>query len=741
MRISLLLCIIALAIFSSSCRSVRKVESGQQALWENELRIDGKKSKNRQGLAVIRQNPAPRKIFGYKPEILDTLLSIRSTQQLQQFAINEGYFNASASYEVVDVGRKKAKVVYRIDAGNRYFISGLEYRFESAQLERVESASRGNRRVEVGKPFRLTDLEEERERITALFRNEGYFGFPKDLIRIAADTIGRRNTVFLTVFVSNPRERVGDSLVMREPVVNRIEKIVINPDLRVRGRSSDTIVDKGYHVVYGSKDSVWIAPRVLTDVLEFTVGQRYREQRIKNTYQHINRLRMFSSTEINFSPMPGDTTGQLMVANVSMIPLPRRSFTFQVEALNTAAQLGTNANITWINRNVFGGGENLNVRLRGGIESQAIGELATDQFFNTFELSLEASIIFPRFLLPFPTRGFLPKRMQPRSRVSVSAGRQSRVEFDRILYRASLGYLWQEDLNKSHTFDLVDLNVVQISQLRDDFLENLNFLFGFRNTFISSTRYTYIFNNQLTSKKPVRYFFRGMVEVAGNFLSGLDAVLDFPEDSLGAGNILGIGYAQYFKLEADFRQLWNITPKQALVWRAFGGYTRAYGNSIDPVFGFQPPFEMRYFAGGSNDIRAFLPYRLGPGNNPRASELFNTAPIKLLSSVEYRFPIQNSFRGALFLDAGNIFYENLRMPNGGRVADDLPEFVLRWETFLSAMALGGGVGLRYDFGFFVVRLDAAYPLYDPSQAANDRWVSSGFRFSRIVWNVALGYPF
>lgn len=741
MRISFFLCIILLVIISSSCRSVRKVEGGQQALWENELRIDGKKSKNRSALAVIRQDPAPRKIFGYKPEILDTLLSIRSAQQLQQFAINEGYFNATASYEVLRLGKKKAKVVYHIDAGNRYFISGLEYRFESAQLEAVERASRGNRRVEVGQPFRLVNLEEERDRITSLFRNQGYFGFPKDLIRIAADTIGRRNSVFLSVFVNNPRERMGDSMVVREPVVNRIAKIIINPDLRVRGGDNDTLFENGYHIIYGSKDSVWIAPRVLTDVLEFTVGQRYREQRIKNTYQHINRLRMFSSTEINFSPMPGDTTGRLMVANVSMIPLPRRSFTFQIEALNTAAQLGTNANITWVNRNVFGGGENLNVRLRGGIESQAIGELATDQFFNTFELSLEASLIFPRFLLPFSTRGILPKRMQPRSRISVSAGRQSRVEFDRILYRASLGYLWQEDLNKNHSVDLIDLNVVQISQLQDAFLQNLNFLFGFRNTFISSTRYTYTFNNQLTSRKPVRYFFRGMVEVAGNVLSGIDAALGFPEDSLGAGNLLGIGYAQYFKLEADFRQLWNISPKQAFLWRAFGGYTRAYGNSVDPVFGFQPPFEMRYFAGGSNDIRAYLPYRLGPGNNPRASAFFNTAPIKLLSSVEYRFPIQNSIRGALFLDAGNIFYENLRIPGGGRVADNEPDFVLRWENFFSAMALGGGIGLRYDFGFFVVRLDAAYPLYDPMQVANERWLSNDFRFSRIVWNVALGYPF
>ena len=740
MRTYLLLCLL-LILVGTSCRSVRKVESGQQALWDVELRINEKKSKNRSGFAVIRQTPAPRKIFGYKPEILDTLLAVRSAQQLQQFAINEGYFQATTRHEVVPLGRKKAKVVYHIASGPRFIISDIEYNFDSPNLRRIEAASSGFRVPQAGRPFRLTELEQERDRITNLYRNQGYFGFPRDRVRVAADTIGRRNTVQLSIYISNPRERQGDSLVIVEPVVNRIGKIVVNPDFRNRNHAFDTILDGSYRVLYESTDSVWIAPRVVTDVLEFSVGQRYREQRIKNSYQHINRLRMFSSTEINFSPMPGDTTGSLLVANVSMIPLPRRSFTAQIEALNTAAQLGTNANITWVNRNVFGGGENLNVRLRGGVESQAIGELATDQFFNTFELSVEASIVFPRFLLPISTRGILPKRMQPRTRLSVSAGRQSRVEFDRILYRAGLGYIWQESLEKTHTIDLVDLNVVQISQLRDDFLENLNFLFGFRNTFISSTRYTYIFNNQLTSKRPVRYYFRGMAEVAGNVLSLMDNALSFPEDSLGAGNILGVSYAQYVKVEGDFRQLWNISPRQSLVWRSFAGYTRAYGNGIDPVFGFQPPFEMRYFAGGSNDIRAFLPYRLGPANNPRASELFNTAPIKFLSSVEYRFPIQNSFRGALFFDAGNIFYENLRLPDGSRVSDIQPDYVLRWENLLSAMALGGGFGLRYDFGFFVVRLDMAYPLYDPSLISGERWVSSDFRFSRIVWNVALGYPF
>ncbi|MCC5917336.1 MAG: BamA/TamA family outer membrane protein [Cryomorphaceae bacterium] len=729
-----------LIVLSSSCRSVRNVEKGQQALWETKLRINGKKSKNRQAFSVIRQQPAPRKIFGYKPEILDTNLANRSARQLKQYAINNGFFQAEAHYEYESISSRKARITYHITTGPRFIIKNLKYSVEDPALAQLAQGIRQQSPVKIGAPFRLDDLEKEREMLTTHYRNQGYFGFPRDLIRYSVDTIGMENALNLEIIITNRRVKRGDTVVSVDPVVNQIARVVINPDFRNR-KNLDTIEHRGYELLFGDADSVWISPRVLTDVLEFTPGSRYREDRVKNSYQHINRLRMFSTTELNFSPLEGDTTGKMLVANVSMIPLPRRSFTAQIEALNTSAQLGTNAYINWINRNMFGGGENLNVRLRGGIESQAIGELATDQFFNTFELSFEASLLFPRFLLPFNTVGLLPKRMQPRTRISASAGRQSRVEFDRILYRTSLGYLWQESLSKSHALDIIDLNIVQITQLRDDFLQNLNFLFGFRNTFISSTRYTYTYNDQITSKRPIKYYFRGMVEVAGNTLSGLDAALDFPVDSLGAGNILGINYAQYIKFEADYRQFWIISPKTSFVVRAFGGYTRAYGNSVDPVFGYQPPFEMRYFAGGSNDLRAFLPYRLGPGNNPDAASLFNTAPIKVLSSVEYRFPIYEKIRGALFADAGNIFYENLKLPDGRRVIDVQPDYVMRWEGLLSAMALGSGFGLRYDFGFFVIRLDAAYPIYNPTETIGSRWVNESFRFSRIVWNVALGYPF
>lgn len=733
--------ITTLIIAFSSCRSVRNVEAGDRALWETTLLINGKKSRDRNALAVIRQQPAPRKLFGYTPTIVDTALAIRSTQQLKQFAINQGYFRANAHYTYNKKGDKKAGITYHIETGPRFNIRNIRYDIEDERLKRLHLRHISNSIIKADKPFQLSEMETERERLTALFRNNGYFGYPRDRIRFTLDTLNSPGEIDLTILIPNERKQHGDSLRSVSPVPNVISRVVINPDYRIRNRKADTTSFMGYEILYESGDSIWLAPRVLTDVLEFAPGSGYRENRIKNSYQHINRLRLFSSTEINFRSVENDTTGEQLVANISMIPLPRRSFTAEVEALNTSAQLGTNANISWVNRNAFGGGENLNVRLRGGIESQAIGELATDQFFNTFELSAEVSLLFPRFLLPFNTIGIIPRRMQPRTRMALSAGRQSRVEFDRILYRGSLGYIWQQDLNQTHAIDMVDVNVVRISQLRDEFLQNLNFLFGFRNTFISSTRYTYTYNNQLTSKKPVKYFFRGMIEVAGNTLAGLDAANPFPTDSLGASTILGVNYAQYVKAEIDYRQFWTLSPKTSLVWRVFAGYTRAYGNSIDPVFGYQPPFEMRYFAGGNNDIRAFLPYRLGPGTNQGADTLFNTAPIKLLTNLEYRFPIHQRFKGAVFLDAGNIFYENLRLPDGSRVADENPDLVLRWETLLESMALGSGVGVRYDFGFFVIRLDMAYPLYNPNEPDGNRFITENLRFSRIAWNVALGYPF
>jgi hypothetical protein len=332
--------------------------------------------------------------------------------------------------------------------------------------------------------------------------------------------------------------------------------------------------------------------------------------------------------------------------------------------------------------------------------------------------------------------------MEPNSRVLIGASRQNRIEFDRIIYRLGLGYSWRESPRKTHQVELMEFNYVRLLKIDPSFFEQSNFLFGFRNVYISATRHVFVYNTQKPDYQKRAFFFRGMTELAGSSSWIIDQLSDLPKDTLGVSQLFGVSYAQYVKLEADFRYYRYFTKDQVIASRVFAGYTRGFGNSFDPVYGFQPPFERRYFMGGSNDHRAFTPYRVGPGNNPNARGQFNTAPIKILLNFEYRFPFYKALKGAVFMDLGNIFYEDMTIPGTNqRVSDLVPDQVLNLRNLYEAMAVGTGIGFRYDFTFVILRLDLATAIHNPILPEGSRWVKDPWRINNYVINAAIGYPF
>ena len=327
-----------------------------------------------------------------------------------------------------------------------------------------------------------------------------------------------------------------------------------------------------------------------------------------------------------------------------------------------------------------------------------------------------------------------------------------------------MGYFWKHSENVNMSIQLIDFNILDLIDIEDSYLNSLEFTHGYQDVLISATRFSYIFNNQKTNKGRYASFFIASAETAGNLLQLLDQVkpASTPENNK-AGQYFGVPYSQYFKIDLDYRHYTRFRQGQNLAWRVMGGYTQTYGNTSGEL----PPFEKSYFAGGTGDLRGFRAYRLGPGNfeideyeqEGTNSYIFNAvAPIKLMFNIEYRFTILNELKGALFLDAGNIWYyndERIKAPIDS-LDENVEFYKFKFENITEQIAASVGFGLRYDFTFFVFRLDAAIPLVDPRLPLDRRFTPKepgyfGFNYqgdlrypnttNNYILNFAIGYPF
>ena len=748
-----------------ACRQTRFVPEGAYLLKRNHIEVEGQATPS-EDYTFLRQQPndkllglTPLGLHVYNlggvfrknsksaPVILNEDLAYLSAKQLEQHYFNQGYFRVKTSYQLDRYKPKKVRVNYFIEPGPRFIIGEYEIDISSDLVMNFYSPIHAKGKVSIGAPLDFGLLDNERSRITDFLKNNGFFNFTRDLLNFEVDTSRGPSDVGLKLVIKERTVRDGNrtrTIPHRRARIYAIECEVQPSLLSNRRRNPITMDFRNIEIdLYGDFE---YKPRIFYDVMLLDTGQLYNETRVRDTYRLFSNLKLFSTTEVSVEEVPfvdsSDSSFIPLVARFKLTPYPKNGLGAQFEVTNTSGNRGVQSSLTWMIRNVFNGGEIFNIKVNGAIEAQVIGEQTVDRTFNTFELGAELSLEFPRFLLPISTLDMLPKRMEPKSRVSIGASRQNRIEFDRVIYRLGLGYSWRESARKLHQLELMEFNYVRLLKIDPRFFEQANFLFGFRNIYISATRHSFTYNTQRPEYQRRAFFFRGVTELAGTSSWLIDRVSELPTDSLGVSQLFGVAYAQYAKLEGDVRFYRYFDTKSSFVSRLFAGYIRGFGNSFDPTYGFQPPFERRYFMGGSNDHRAFQPYRIGPGNNPNARAQFNTAPIKLLLNLEYRFTMYKALKGALFTDLGNIFYENLRIPGTDlRVIDLEPEQVLTWRNLYEGMAIGAGIGFRYDFTFVIVRLDVATALHNPILPLGSRWVAQPWRVNNYVFNFAIGYPF
>ena len=480
-------------------------------------------------------------------------------------------------------------------------------------------------------------------------------------------------------------------------------------------------------------------------------GMTYRPRYINNTYNSLLSLRNFKYINIEFTESPSSTdTLPLVDAHVRLMRATQQKLSLSAELTNASplgsndsvgflagGNLGIETAVEYLHKNLFGGAEQLKVKGSLLLElPKLIFRNSGGGFydhFSAFEAGLDASLDMPMFLLPFAD-GIAWQRTRPHTLISVGGSYQYRYYYERILANTSFGYSWSYRRTTQHQLLPVDLTFVRMLNMNPAFaariasLNDLRLKYQYSNHFILGARYDYAYSNQQFGTRRNFYVLHLSVESAGNLLSATSGLLGAVADSNGVNQIFGSPYAQYVRLGGEVTRYLYIGQRSTLVGRLLVGAGLPYGNSLSM------PYEKSFFGGGPTTMRAWQLRHLGPGSYNSGEAMFErVGDLQLVVNVEGRFPIVSIFEGALFADMGNVWLMN--------ASDQYPGGELQWGHVLEEIAVGVGVGLRLNVSIATLRVDFGIPLYDPGYAADVRWRPAHWKFSDIVTNFGINYPF
>ena len=758
-----------LALSLASCSATKFVPDGSYLLDEVKIHTDNKEIKPSDMRLYVRQNPNSKwfstiktqlyvynwsgrdstkwfnrflRKIGDAPVIYNESDAIRSQEEIAKAVQNLGYMGASVK-RTTKTKKKKLKLFYEITSGKPYIVRTLKYDISDKKIAEYLRNDSTQSMLREGMLFDVNVLDAERQRITDYLLCNGYYKFNKDYITYTADTARNTHQVDLTLHLLPYKTYVGDT--PKEHFQYKINKINFITDYDVLQSSAlssieinDSLHYNGFPIYY--KDKLYLRPKVLVDNLRFASGDLYDERNVQKTYTYFGRLSALKYTNIRFFETQNGDSTQLN-CYVMLTKSKHKSISFELEGTNSAGDLGAAASVSFQHRNLFRGSETFMVKFRGAYE--AISGLQPGyKNHNYTEYGVETSINFPNFLFPFLTSDF-KRRIKATTEFGLQYNYQLRPEFSRTIASASWSYKWMQKQKIQHRIDLLDISYLYLpwisSQFQEDYInkdkDNYILKYNYENRLIVRMGYNYSYNsaggtlvnNTITTNS---YSIRAGFESAGNILYGISKMINMRKNKDGEYAILGIPYAQYLKGDFDFAKNIIIDHRNSLAFHAGIGIAVPYGNAK------VVPFEKRYFSGGANSVRGWSVRNLGPGSFAGDGNFMNqSGDIKLDASIEYRTRLFWKFRGAAFIDAGNIWtireYEN--QPGG----------VFEFDKFYKQIAVAYGLGLRLDLDFFVLRFDGGMKAINPKyKKTKERYPIIHPRFSRdFAFHFAVGYPF
>ena len=724
---------------------------------------------------------------GEAPIIFDQKSTDRSLSRLQSYYFDKGYFNLKGNYKIDTVGNKKAVVKYTINKGNSFILDTINVNIKTPILDSLYLTNKNLAFLKSGKQYNKIDFDAERNRVTAHFRNNGAYFFQQNYINYSIDTLNANRKANIDLNIENQAIRVGDSTKIMPFKLYKISNVNIYTDNLITKNNSialDSVSFNNFNLYSVSK--LKYKPKAITDAVFISKGSTFSDIKTTLTSRSLGGLRVFNYPLIQYVVDPKDENS--LITNIYLSPRPKLSFGYNFDFTHSAIQdIGITASTAVSIRNIFQGAETLEISARGNIGSSKEVAKVNNSFFNVSEYGFDIKLHLPRVFFPIKTERIIPKRMLPFTSLAVGYIKQENIGLDKQNFTSSLNYNWNPNDNVKARFELLNVQFVKnvntsnyfniykssyyvLNSLAQNasYAVNPNYFsnqeliiesgtIGFtndvlgpnptifpsaedyktirsieerrsrltENDLIVSTSYTYSENTKKDQNDNDFMIFKGKIESAGNLLSFLARASKQLNNQESTNKFFEVEYSQYFKVEGEFIKLWDLHRKRILAIRSFAGVAIPYGNSNNI------PFSRSYFAGGTNDNRAWQSYGLGPGASGGIND-FNEANLKLALSAELRFNIFGQLNGALFVDAGNIW----------NVLDNVDDekYVFKNFNSLKNSAIGSGFGFRYDFNFFIVRLDLGFKTYNPSEAEGRKWFKD-YNLDKSVINIGINYPF
>jgi hypothetical protein len=646
--------------------------------------------------------------------------------KIENDLFDQGYFQSRAWSRIDTSSRnaRKAMVEYEVDVGPIYKYRKITIDTALMEIDPHLRVDEFRSRVREGDQFDIRKLTTARSGIIRQLKNLGYYYFNQDLIEINADTSLGNHRLDLDVRLRGP-------LPPEVLSVYRIGEIVV-----YISKSSDTLETELTPFLYKEllifTRGDYLKASVIQDALYFSPGDLYSQVAHQKTLARLNNLGVFSYVRINYLPSESDSIGDQLDVRIELHMADEISLSLETDLVGKSTGfLGTAAKVGISHTNVFRGAERISVDLKGGLEWQlGPGEEAQIGTFS-YELGINSRLTFPKLLLPGPQARFRDL-MNRETSIHLNFDLLNRTQYYSMFSGlTSLKYSWGRKQELRHIVTPVYLNSVSLLETTPAFdsivEENIYIQKSFEEQFIIGMRYEFNYDNTYKKQLHNIYFSVG-ASTSGNLLDLVAGI--WKEESDRPWEIINTIYSQHVKLTTDFRYFLNGYNK-TLATRLYAGVGYPYRNST------VLPYVEQFFSGGAYSVRGFAARYVGPGSYYEEENAFidQSGDVKLEANLEFRFGISRITKGALFMDAGNIWLIN--------EDENRPGSKFHFDTFYDQLAVGTGFGLRFDFSFFVLRTDLGIPLRTPyRQEDGSHWLTnSGKPLSRAMFYFAIGYPF
>lgn len=768
-------------VFVTSCSVTKHVPYGMYLLNKVEVKSKSKEVKSDEILSYVKQKPNKR-ILGFRfhlrlyslsnpqksgwlsrglrqigedPVLFDSLVVKESSRNIKLFLQSKGYYNSVVKDSIRYHG-KKVDVFYTVEPRSPYHIRKIGYYIEDTTIRNLVLRDSVNRIFNRNDLFDIDLLQNERERIEILLKEKGFYSFDKNYITFTADTNLQGNYVDLNLIIKNPaKPNPKGKPVPLKFKRYKIRRVYIYPnydpfkfDTFIENSQLDTISNNECYFVYHDKPGIKLS--VIQSFNLIRPDSVFSLSRVNRTRQNLSQIRLFKFVNIEFrevdvfnkkdslkvifldDSIDVDEDFGYLDCYIQLVPHTLQSYQVELVGTNTTGSLGAEGTLNYQHKNLLNGAELFDVKLRGLVETV----LQNLNLHNTLEIGGSMSLKTPKFIGPYSSKVRVDK-YAPNTQFTASYSFQRRPEYTRMITGLQYGYIWKSSQFSTHTLNPVELNAITIKEISSDFQEQIDSTFlkySYISQIVTVSSYSWVYSNQNPKKLSNYNYLRFNFELSGNILSAISKLTGRSKNSNGSYEFFNTEFSQFARTEVNYTFHQIVDENNSFAYRFYIGLGYPYGNSR------ALPFEKRFFSGGANGIRAWQARSLGPGSYYQELERFpnRTADIKLEANFEYRYRLVWKLEGALFVDVGNIW----SWPG----LDERQGATFKWDKFYEQIAIGSGLGIRMNLGFFIIRTDFGYKIFDPAINPNEPynpWVgfNQPLKINKFVFNFGIGYPF